>query len=174
MGRKPRDRVHKEKDKAGRSGEEDGDEVEDMEEEEEKKADIDEEAKEQVLDEKPKEADKAPTTAATGGEASLDAFGKGGKGDGKCRVCLGEGHFARDCPSVEPVSPQAVECHGCHGRGHYKGQCPTANPHLKVAKGQWGGGKGYGRYGWPRPFAVAESTWKPAGACKGTCRMRFA
>ena len=89
-------------------------------------------------------------------DAPLDAVGKGkGKGNGKkygrCNICKGEGHFARDCPSTPPVSPQAVECHGCHGRGHYKGQCPTANLHLNQQKREgkgWGGdgkGKGYGK-----------------------------
>ena len=109
--------------------------------------------------------DGPPSGAVGAGtENSLDAFGKGGKGkgkgigDGRCRVCNGEGHFARDCPSVEPVSPTAVECHGCHGRGHYKGQCPTANPHLKAmgkgwtskgwgGKGKGDGGKGYTPWG---------------------------
>ena len=89
-------------------------------------------------------------------DAPLDAVGKGkgkgkGKKDGRCNIRNGEGHFATDCPSTPPVSPQAVECHGCHGRGHYKGQCPTANPHLKQQKDQgkgWGGDgkeKGYGK-----------------------------
>ena len=42
--------------------------------------------------------------------ADLDAMkGKGkGKGDGKCHKCLGEGHFARDCPSIEPIGPQST------------------------------------------------------------------
>ena len=55
--------------------------------------------------------------------AELDAFGKGkgnGKGDGRSQVCDGEGHFARECPSVPPVSPQSVKCLGCSGRGHYR------------------------------------------------------
>ena len=102
------------------------------------------------------EADRHSPVAATGGDASLDAFAKGkGKGDGRCRVCNGEGHFARDCPSVEPVSPQAVECNGCHGKGHLNAQCPTVNPELKVYRQQkgwesnWGGGKkGTGKGNW--------------------------
>ena len=43
--------------------------------------------------------------------AELDAFAKGkgkGKGDSRCHTCNGEWHFARDCPSPPPVSPQAV------------------------------------------------------------------
>ena len=73
-------------------------------------------------------------------DAPPDAVGKGrgkreGKNDGRCNICNGEDHFARDCPFTPLVSPQAVECHGCHGRGHYKGQCPTAKPHLKQQKG---------------------------------------
>ena len=74
--------------------------------------------------------------------------GKGkrkGKNDGRCNICNGEGHFARDCPSTPPLSPQAVECHGCNGQGHYKGQCPTANPHLKQQKDKANGGEGQGK-----------------------------
>ena len=87
------------------------------------------------------------SSQASAPDASLDAVAKGkgkgkGKNDGRCSICNGEGHFARDCPSTPPVSPQAVECHGCHGRGHYKGQCPTATPHQKQQKGHeqkgWG------------------------------------
>ena len=79
----------------------------------------------------------------------LDAFkGKmAGKGNGKCHVCDGEGHFARDCPSTPPVSPTDIECHGCRGKGHRIAQCPTANPQLKskgTGKG-FGYGKGYGK-----------------------------
>ena len=76
-----------------------------------------------------------------------------GQVSGPCNICNGEAYFARYCPPMPPVSPQAVERHGCHGRGRYKGHCPTANPHLKQPKGQgkgWGGegkGKGYGRKG---------------------------
>ena len=63
----------------------------------------------------------------------------------------GEGHYARDCPSELPISPQSPECHGCHGRCHVKRDCPTVFPHLKGkgkgadAKGGWqhkGWGKG--------------------------------
>ena len=79
--------------------------------------------------------------------AELDAFAKGkgkGKGDGCCHVCKGEGHFARDCPSTPPVSPQSVECLGCNGRRHHRRECPTSNPHLKGGKGK-DGGKGWGQ-----------------------------
>ena len=75
--------------------------------------------------------------------ADLDAMkgkGKGGKNDGKCNTCGGDGHFMRDCPNTGSQETSNIECHGCHGKGHYKTACPTANPHLK------GGGKGGG--GW--------------------------
>ena len=87
----------------------------------------------------------------------LDAVGKGkGKGNGKCHTCDGEGHFARDCPSIPPIGPQSQECHGCGGRGHVQRACPTANPHLKVGKGagasggkgSWGKGAGGGKGSW--------------------------
>ena len=97
-------------------------------------------------------------------QAHLDAFGKGGKGkgkgygDGKCHVCGGDGHLARDCPSERGPDGKATgtdECCGCHGKGHRKTDCPTANPHLKgSSKGKgdggkgWGKGKGYGGKGW--------------------------
>jgi hypothetical protein len=64
----------------------------------------------------------------------LDAMGgKGGKGkgDGKCHICSGDGHFARDCPSVPPINPMSPEYHGCNGRGHLRNECPTAHPELK-------------------------------------------
>ena len=77
----------------------------------------------------------------------LDAFGKGkGKGfmsnGGRCNVCNGEGHIARDCPSSPGQDGKATgdTCYGCSGKGHQKAVCPTANPQLK------GGGKGKG--GW--------------------------
>ena len=66
--------------------------------------------------------------------AELDAMGgKGGKGkgDGKFHVCCGDGHFARDCPSVPPISPMSPECHGFNGRGHLRNDCSTAHPELK-------------------------------------------
>ena len=46
---------------------------------------------------------------------SLDAVAKGkGKGKGGvCHTCGGQGHFARDCATVLPLSPQSTECHGC-------------------------------------------------------------
>ena len=102
---------------------------------------------------------QAPAAAAepAGNDAALDAFGgKGGKGkgDGRCRTCNGEGHFARDCPPVEPVSPQAIECHGCHGKGHTKAQCPTANPQLKVYQQQ---------KGWDSGGRRKEGWWKRQG-----------
>ena len=84
--------------------------------------------------------DNAPDGLSTSGPATaepqssdIDTLGKGkdkGKG-GRCHTCNGEGQFARDCPSVPPVSPQAVKCMGCGGRGHYMRQCPTSNPNLK-------------------------------------------
>ena len=63
--------------------------------------------------------------------AELDAMGGKdgeGKGDGKCHVFVGYGHFARDCPSVPPISPMSPKCHGCNGRGHLRNDCPTAHP----------------------------------------------
>ena len=83
----------------------------------------------------------------------LDAMGgqgAKGNGDGKCHVCGGDGHFARDCASVPPISPMSPECHGCNGRGHLRNDCPTAHPELK-AKGTgkgWGGGKDGGKGNW--------------------------
>ena len=66
------------------------------------------------IDQSPENHPKA-VPAPTGsqpeaGNEYLDAFNKGkgrGKGDGKCHICNGEGHFARGCPSVPLVSPQA-------------------------------------------------------------------
>ena len=88
----------------------------------------------------------------------IDAVQKGkgkgkGKNDGRCNICMGEGHFARDFPSVEPTAPTAVECHGCHGRWHYKSVCPTANPQLK------GAGKG----GWQTKGAGGKGGWQTNG-----------
>ena len=81
----------------------------------------------------------------------LDALGKGGKGKGgACHCCGGEGHFARDCPSTQPIGPQSTECHGCGGRGHIKQVFPTAHPELKVmkGKGKGAGGPWQGKGGW--------------------------
>ena len=71
--------------------------------------------------------------------------GTGGKGDGRCHTCGGEGHFASDRPSVAPVGPQYTECHGCDGRGHFRTACPTANPHQKSAAKGAGKGKSGGK-----------------------------
>ena len=78
--------------------------------------------------------------------AKLDAMGgKGGKGkgDGKCHVCGGDGHLARDCLFVRPISLMSPECHGCNGRGHLCNDCPIAHPELKGT----GKGKGWGKDG---------------------------
>ena len=79
----------------------------------------------------------------------LDAFNKGkgkGKGDGKCHTCGGDGHFARDCPSVPPIGPQSPECYGCKGRGHIGKDCPAISQHLK-RKGQGERQMGLGQRG---------------------------
>lgn len=61
------------------------------------------------LPENPPKGALAPAgSQLEGSNAYLDAFNKGngkGEGDGKCHICNGEGHFARDCPSVPLVSP---------------------------------------------------------------------
>ena len=41
--------------------------------------------------------------------AAFDAVGKGkGKDDGRCNICNGEGHFARDCLSTPPLFPKPL------------------------------------------------------------------
>ena len=92
----------------------------------------------------------------TAQKEDLDVVGNGkgrGKNDGKCNICGGNGHFARDCPSTMPLT-DAI-CRGCEGKGHFERVCPTANSHLKGSgarkgwsqkgggyKGGWQGGKG--------------------------------
>ena len=88
----------------------------------------------------------------------LDALGKGkgkGKGwpvnNGRCNVCNGEGHFARNCPSAQGADGKATgteECYGCYGKGHTKVKCPTANPSLKGDKGGGKGWEGKGAQSW--------------------------
>ena len=111
----------------------------------------------------PEKAAPAPTSQGqqpSDNDQHLDAFGKGkGKGGGwmanggKCNICNGDGHMARDCPSQVDASGKVVgedPCYGCNGKGHRKNECPTTNPHLKgKGKGAGGGGKnggkGYGK-----------------------------
>jgi hypothetical protein len=96
----------------------------------------------------------------------LDAMGKGGKGKGgACHCCGGEGHFARDCPSTQPIGPQSTECHGCGGRGHIKQVCPTAHPELKVmkGKGKGAGGSWQGKGGWQTQGSYSKGAGKSKG-----------
>ena len=77
----------------------------------------------------------APALTSQGQQPSdndqhLDAFGKGkrkGGGwmadGGKCNICNGDGHMARDCPSQVDASGKVVgedPCYGCNGKGHRK------------------------------------------------------
>ena len=65
------------------------------------------------------------------GKGGLDAVGNGkgkGKNDGKCNICQGDGHYARDYPTPPGPGASDIKCHGCNGKGHVKSQCPTVNP----------------------------------------------
>ena len=110
----------------------------------------------------------------------LDAFGQKGKGKGgwmsnggKCNVCNGEGHMARDGPSVPGADGKATgdPCFGCNGLGHQKAVCPTANPQLKGGKyGSKGGGKGWkgGSGGKDCHKGSKGKGWGGKGSGKGT------
>ena len=84
---------------------------------------------------------------------------------GKCNICGGDGHMARDCPS--PVGPDGKPvgqdpCYGCNGKGHTKRECPTTSPSLKgrgkgpSASTAWKGGKG-----------IRGKEWTKGGSSKG-------
>ena len=102
----------------------------------------------------------------------LDDFGKGKRkemNDGKCNVCGGDGHNARECPSVAGPNMGTQECYGCSGKGHNKSACPTANPHLKgQGKGQGQGwqGKGQGQ-GWQQKGGKGYGGGESKGKGKG-------
>ncbi|KAK3707830.1 hypothetical protein LTR37_011832 [Vermiconidia calcicola] len=50
----------------------------------------------------------------------------GGPGDGGCRVCGSDAHFAKDCPDKPPNSG---ECYNCGEMGHSKADC--VNPRVE-------------------------------------------
>ncbi|KAF1950550.1 hypothetical protein CC80DRAFT_228916 [Byssothecium circinans] len=49
----------------------------------------------------------------------------GGSGDGACRICSEQGHFARDCPQKPEGGGLTGECYNCGQVGHNKADCPN-------------------------------------------------
>ena len=48
------------------------------------------------------------------------------EGDKGCRMCLGQGHFARDCPNQDPSKRKPGQaCYRCKGVGHLGRDCST-------------------------------------------------
>ena len=90
----------------------------------------------------------APPTYS-GGEVAggLDAFGKGGKGNGgpvECWNCLGKGHPSRLCPSPQGagIAKGPDRCKVCQGHSHSSAVCTSKGGGKYSAPSPKGKGKG--------------------------------
>ena len=82
-------------------------------------------------------------------------------------MCGGDGHFARNCPSVPGPDVGKMDCFGFNGKGHRKTQCPTANPHLKGSGGGWQQKGGWGKCSGSKGGSKGSGTYSWEGAGKG-------